>query len=220
MTNGLERQIADLEAPQRLAETARDLVRPSGNPIFLRTRRPGDRRHRAVNRGTPARSATVTSIEAARTARARRVGVWRASQPGEQGARGGAPSGPRTAPPVNETVSVAPVGEASGPAASRAGGRSGARTDRVDRAVGATPRGRNAPAGSRQPTRRPPLGTGRGGRRTPPRSRVPPRTATGRPAPVMRSKNAHRPQPARRSGPGSARESQANSSASRQARRP
>jgi cell division protein FtsL len=35
---GLERQIADLEAPQRLAKTARELgLRPSGNPIFLRT---------------------------------------------------------------------------------------------------------------------------------------------------------------------------------------
>jgi len=34
----LERQIADLEAPQRLAETARELgMKPSGNPIFLRT---------------------------------------------------------------------------------------------------------------------------------------------------------------------------------------
>jgi cell division protein FtsL len=35
---GLERQIADLEAPQRLAKTARELgLRPSGNPIFLHT---------------------------------------------------------------------------------------------------------------------------------------------------------------------------------------
>ena len=34
----LERQIADLEAPQRLAETARELgMKPSGNPLFLRT---------------------------------------------------------------------------------------------------------------------------------------------------------------------------------------
>lgn len=34
---GLERQIADLEAPQRLAETARELgMKPSGDPLFLR----------------------------------------------------------------------------------------------------------------------------------------------------------------------------------------
>ena len=35
---GLERQIADLEAPQRLAKTARELgMKPGGNPLFLRT---------------------------------------------------------------------------------------------------------------------------------------------------------------------------------------
>ena len=35
---GLERQIADLEAPARLAKMARSLgMKPSGNPIFLRT---------------------------------------------------------------------------------------------------------------------------------------------------------------------------------------
>jgi cell division protein FtsB len=35
---GLERQIADLEAPQRLAERARELgLRPGGDPLFVRT---------------------------------------------------------------------------------------------------------------------------------------------------------------------------------------
>jgi len=34
----LERQVADLEAPQRLAKTARELgMKPGGNPLFLRT---------------------------------------------------------------------------------------------------------------------------------------------------------------------------------------
>jgi cell division protein FtsL len=35
---GLEREIADLEAPQRLAERAKELgMKPSGDPLFLRT---------------------------------------------------------------------------------------------------------------------------------------------------------------------------------------
>ena len=91
--------------------------------------------------------------------------MWRAVDPGSKewpAARPGAVRGRRS--PAKETVPIAPVGEASGPAASRGGaaraGRGGtASIERwAPRRVGGTRRGRAA--ASRR--RRPPLGTGRG----------------------------------------------------------
>jgi hypothetical protein len=91
--------------------------------------------------------------------------VWRAVDPGSKeglAAGPGAIRGPRS--PVNAAVPIAPVGEASGPAASRGGAARAAQgpTASIERwaarRVGGTRRGR---AAASRP-RRPPLGAGRG----------------------------------------------------------